>query len=568
MPSGREDRQRDDLQALRIVHEKTLDERGQCTRQLAWAHSELQRRQNQPQSQPQDTLEAWQLEEELKALRSELSQAKSDRDRHKSELQQARQRARDCENAEEDLKGKRVLAEQRRELAQVSALLNEVRTERDDLKAELQEARQKQPEQKPEELEQLQAELRNLWEQLRPQEAMLQKLQKELKVAQDLLVAKDAILLQLQKELRAARNQLAEKAEASKVSERDSSVAPNVQPAEASLSEAQKQAYESQLLAMAKEKLALEKALSGYSSFMNRISNSSARPVLDSVLELSTAELLGNGEYGYVMTCSSKDSSEKVLLKLQDVRWLDAAVREWTHGDEVGGHAHIVQQKELFLHSDSDKAIQDQIVSKLSAQQPRCLPSTYICTVTEYMDRGSVASLMQKSVLTLEGVCAIARQVAFALSFMHTKSRRHADIRPENILLKRAADDEILHVKLADVGSGEHAVENSRDCELLAYTLWCMILGREFSCCPSKEERTDAMAEFQKAPMLGCVATARSTALIETVFGLWNGPMEMSLVACRTEFAGCEVQDPEDDEVRRHLLACASSQVTHRADPL
>merc|ERR1712072_585419 len=132
--------------------------------------------------------------------------------------------------------------------------------------------------------------------------------------------------------------------------------------------------------------------------------------------------------------------------------------------------------------------------------------------VSEYMDRGSVSSLMEKQLLTLEGVCAVTRQVASALAFMHQQERNHNNIRPEHILLKRATHGDVLHVKLADAGSAEHSVDHTVDRELLAYTIWCMVVGREFSHCPEQEARSEAMATFQKASLLGRRATARSTA--------------------------------------------------------
>merc|ERR1711865_449393 len=49
----------------------------------------------------------------------------------------------------------------------------------------------------------------------------------------------------------------------------------------------------------------------------------------------------------------------------------------------------------------------------------------------------------------LEGACAVTRQVASGLAFMHEKNRNHNDIRPENILLKRAPEGGHLQVKLA-----------------------------------------------------------------------------------------------------------------------
>jgi len=284
------------------------------------------------------------------------------------------------------------------------------------------------------------------------------------------------------------------------------------------------------------------------------------------------AELLGMGHYGYVMTCKRRASNEKVVLKLQGVRWLDSAVREWAHSEEVGNHLHIAQLTEVFMHGDSDHAVQDRIIAgceassgPLAGQRPKWFPNACLCLVSEYMDRGSVSSLIEKQLLTLEGVCAVTRQVASALVFMHQKQRNHNDVRPATILLKCAPHGNVLHVKLSDVGAAEHSVDHSLDKALLACAIWCMVVGRVPSRCPTKDERLEVMAEFMKSPLLGRKATGRGTALIETVCGLWDNQLDMPLIVCNSEFEGCEVREPEEDEMKRQLAACADFEVTKRA---
>jgi hypothetical protein len=320
------------------------------------------------------------------------------------------------------------------------------------------------------------------------------------------------------------------------------------------------------------EKSAWQKAVSDYSAFMTRIISSSARPVLDDALDMTDAELLGMGHYGYVMTCKSKTSHDKVVLKLQGVKWMDVAVREWGHSEWVGSHPHIVELKELFIHRDCDHTMQQRILagfnnaeSLLAGKQPKWFPDTYVCLVAEYMDSGSVSSLMEKRLLTLEDVCAVTRQVASALSFMHQNERSHNEIRPENILLKRSLHSDCLQVKLADLGSSQHAEDHSGDSELLAYTIWCMVTGKIFSHCPPKEARLEAMAEFQKSAMLGHRATARGTALIGSVVGLWSDKIAISSIACKNEFEDCEVRVPEAVELQKQLTICANLEVTERA---
>lgn len=482
---------RDELEALRLVHKKTVDELGQASRLLRTGKNE----------------HAAQTQEELKNLRSKLDEARGERDQFKTDLKLARQQNPIAKGV----------------VSTVS---------QDQLQHEFKK------------LDQLRGEFMKAQEQFAPKAALLHKVQKELKASQEQLAPKDTLLQKLQTELKATQEQLAENS---------------------------------------KEQL----AVSDYSSFMSQIINSSARPVLDEALDMRGAELLGMGQYGYVMTCKSKGSNEKVVLKLQGTRWLDVAVKEWNHCQKVGKHPNIVEMKEPLMHRDSDRAIQGRILAGfdqakevltiagysdasgvLAGKIPTWFPDAYLCMVTEFMDCGPVSSFMDKQLLTLEGACAVTRQVASALSFMHEQKRSHNNIRPETILLKRSPHGNVLQVKLADLGSAEHAVEHIRDRDFLAYTIWCMVVGKTFSSCPPKETRPEALAEFQKASLLGRRATARGTSLIEAVVGLWNErfkKLDMSQIATMPELEGCEVREPEALEMRRHLTVCANSEVTEHA---
>jgi hypothetical protein len=459
---------RDELESLRLVHSKTLDELRQATRRLGEAQTELHGRIS----------------------------ARSDHGRIS---------ARSDEHQEEAFK---------EELDGVQSKLSEVLAERD---------RQK-------------ADLKRIREQSSAKDARLWGLQEELRASKEQLSANDALVQKLHEELRIAKAC-------------NDSPSKNLQNA------------------LGFDNAGLEKAVGDYSNFINRIINSSARPVLNDYLDLQEAELLGVGHYGYVMTCRAKASNDKVVLKLQGVQWVDAAVREWAHTEEVGRHKHIVEMMDLFMHGDSDRMIEDHITKlpRPAGQCPKWFPNAYICMVSEYMDRGSVSSLMEKQLLTLEGVCAVTRQVASALVFMHQKQRNHNNIKPDNILLKSDFRDDILHVKLSDAGAIEHSVDHSRDRELFAYAIWCMVVGRDASRCPSKQDRMAAMGEFMKSPLLGRRATARGTALIETVVGLWDEQLDIPLVACNAEYEGCEVREPESEEMKRQLAACADFEVTKRA---
>merc|ERR1719379_2991149 len=65
-------------------------------------------------------------------------------------------------------------------------------------------------------------------------------------------------------------------------------------------------------------------------------------------------------------------------------------------------------------------------------------PTRYLCIVQDFANRGSMEDLTRQQALTLEGLGAVARQVASALAFVHKKKRVHNDVKPANILLHDA----------------------------------------------------------------------------------------------------------------------------------
>merc|ERR1740123_97652 len=116
----------------------------------------------------------------------------------------------------------------------------------------------------------------------------------------------------------------------------------------------------------------------------------------------------------------------------------------------------------------------------------------------ELMDRGTVRGFMEEH-FSLEGLGAVARQVASAVAFMHARRRTHNDVKPDNILLQLAPDGKQIVVKLADLGMAAHSTDRERDCDLLAYSLWCLGVGQKFHRCPPRAERPDAVDELRSA---------------------------------------------------------------------
>jgi len=287
-----------------------------------------------------------------------------------------------------------------------------------------------------------------------------------------------------------------------------------------------------------------------YVHALARIADSSARPTLHDTLDLSAAEVLGQGNYGFVLLCKKKQTGQNVVLKLQSMRWAAVVVREWNHGLELGSHPQIVSYDELLMHRDSNKKIEDLLTmgfssGTLTGKRPKNFPEVYLAMVLEYMDRGTVQHLMDKSLLTLDGVAAITRQVASALAFIHLERRTHNDIKPENLLLRsmpRAQGNKLV-VKLADMGLAERSTDRTHDNELFAYTVWCMALGKTYSRCPREAaERDEAVAELVACAPSSSTPAQVQAALPKIVGGLWRDQLLCTEIAAMPALQGCEVR--------------------------
>lgn len=364
-------------------------------------------------------------------------------------------------------------------------------------------------------------------------------------------------------ELQARDLQLAE-LKASRVGVGNSSAAAaELKQCQSEIQQLTKQLHE-KTWALQREENEAEKVVAGYAHYIDRLAVSSAASVADQTLDLSAAEILGMGNYGYVVTCTQRASKERVVLKLQSSRWVDVAVREWAHGSEIGEHPHIVRFIDLLMHRDADDRIKSLIRQgfdggTLHGRCPRTLPNTFLCTVLEYMDAGTISSLADS--MGAEGVAACARQVASALAFMHRQRRTHNDIKPDNVLLRHAPGH--LVVKLADLGLAAHSTERRRDAELFAYTLWCLCTRQDFHRLPAKADRERALADLRAAAPVG--EKRRWTALADVVAGLWSGGIvDMIEVEARPEFQQCEVRPP-DGGCAKQMEARARLDVLRRA---
>jgi len=179
---------------------------------------------------------------------------------------------------------------------------------------------------------------------------------------------------------------------------------------------------------------------------------------------------------------------------------------------------------------------------------PESFPAVYYAIVLELIEHGTAWRLAKEGFLNVEGCGAIARQVASALAFLHKRKRTHNDVKPENILLQRAPGGGHLVAKLSDMGLVAHSVERGRDFDLFGYSVWCLILRRRFTQCPSGNAREAALAKLGSAAAVQRVGSL-GAALVHMVSGVWRGTTGFCEVETLQELQGLEVALPPEEAV-------------------
>mmetsp|Transcript_123844 Transcript_123844/g.396438 ORF Transcript_123844/g.396438 Transcript_123844/m.396438 type:complete len:902 (-) Transcript_123844:47-2752(-) len=300
-----------------------------------------------------------------------------------------------------------------------------------------------------------------------------------------------------------------------------------------------------------------EQELEDYSNFVRQLADTSGGPVLDRMMHLDTASIIGAGHYGWVLLCEERGGRGRTVVKLQSNRWIDVAAREWAHASSMGSHPHVLGCRQVFLHKDSDRSIERKLEAgfasgELSGRRPRRFPDCYVCITIDYMDRGTVQELIDRRLCDVEGVAAIVRMTASGLAYMHKQQRTHNDVKPANVLLQASPrGDGTLTVRLADFGLAEHSAARRRDCELLAHTAWCTGLCRTFKRAPEVSQRAPALKEFRATARAGrggagsgnlAADEERWHAIADVIEGLWQGDLTAAEVADSEGLQECEVR--------------------------
>jgi len=215
-------------------------------------------------------------------------------------------------------------------------------------------------------------------------------------------------------------------------------------------------------------------------------------------VDLSSADWLGSGKWGWVMRSRRKGKEGNAVVKVTDLKHSNIVVKEWKYGHELGKRCpEIVKYESVYLYGDDESRMRDKLrdgheVGKLKSAVKRTqFPEHYVCMILEYMNAGSVQDWIDKEILRPEGMLVVLRSVASALAHMHEAEVTHNDLKPENILLHKG--DQNIIVKLGDLGLAEKSLNRTSDITRFGMTTLCMCTGEKFG---SRRLSDETMSEF------------------------------------------------------------------------
>lgn len=153
-----------------------------------------------------------------------------------------------------------------------------------------------------------------------------------------------------------------------------------------------------------------------------------AAPSAISSSDLDKLQVLGHGNGGTVYKVRHKRTSTTYALKV-------------VHGDcDPTVRRQVFREMEILRRTDSPYVVQCHGIFEK--------PSGDVTILMEYMDLGSLDSLLKKNSTLSESTLAhVSRQVLNGLHYLHSHKIIHRDIKPSNLLVNKN-----MEVKIADFG--------------------------------------------------------------------------------------------------------------------
>mmetsp|Transcript_29025 Transcript_29025/g.60389 ORF Transcript_29025/g.60389 Transcript_29025/m.60389 type:complete len:817 (+) Transcript_29025:266-2716(+) len=247
-----------------------------------------------------------------------------------------------------------------------------------------------------------------------------------------------------------------------------------------------------------------------------------------SLYEVDFDHPLGSGAYGDVYLCREISTGEECALKkiskefTEDVE-LQREMNALLHIRAHGGHPNVCMLRENFDEEDDYLLVLDLVMGK------------------ELFDH-----LIEHGAYSEADASRLLRQVASALDFIHGIGVVHADLKPENIMLRSTRGDSVI--KLIDFGcsevlshpeehdgerlpvrhlthrdgattaycppeafdDGTVAIDPSADMWALGIILYMMLVGRhpfDLDCDATDEQIAQRIREQRQPPLKGCNLT-------------------------------------------------------------
>lgn len=154
-----------------------------------------------------------------------------------------------------------------------------------------------------------------------------------------------------------------------------------------------------------------------------------SRPTdVDRLSDLEKLQVIGHGNGGTVYKARHRRTGALYALKV-------------VHGDcDSSIRRQIFREMDILRRTDSPYVVRCHGIFQKSCGD--------ICLVMEYMDGGTLESLLRRSgTFSEQALAGISRQVLEGLAYLHGHKIVHRDIKPSNLLVNRKTE-----IKIADFG--------------------------------------------------------------------------------------------------------------------